>query len=186
MLPKKHLSGAQKRKRQKEKDQLAESQRGALHKFFQSSSNVDVNEAQGEGQQEHDHDLNAQVEVTEVATMEDVIGEDERENLQPSSDHENLSGDEQDGFGFSIYDPRVWDNLDNSKRDILIERGPVRELNLEFPKDAIGRNFSYYYYSKNLTNGESVDRKWLVYSKHVDKVYYFYCKLFKTIKSKSF
>jgi hypothetical protein len=31
MLPKKHLSGAQKRKRQKEKDQLAESQRGALH-----------------------------------------------------------------------------------------------------------------------------------------------------------
>jgi hypothetical protein len=59
----------------------------------------------------------------------------------------------------------------------------VRELNLEFPKDAIGRPYAYY--SRNLTNGESVDRKWLVYSKHVDTFYNFCCKLFKSNKSKS-
>ena len=62
MLPKKQLSGAQKRKKRKHDDQLAESQRGALHKFFVSSSTVDVNEVQGQesdhGQQEHDHNLN--------------------------------------------------------------------------------------------------------------------------------
>ena len=34
MLPKKQLSGAQQRKKSKHDDKLAESQRGALHKFF--------------------------------------------------------------------------------------------------------------------------------------------------------
>ena len=78
MLPKKQLSGAQKRKKRKHDDQLAESQRGALHKFFVSSSNVDVNEVQEQesdhGQQKHDHNLNAEDEVNEDGPMdEDLI-----------------------------------------------------------------------------------------------------------------
>ncbi|KAG2607286.1 hypothetical protein PVAP13_4NG233422 [Panicum virgatum] len=170
MLPKKQLSGAQKRKKRKHDGQLAESQKGALHKFFVSSSTVDVNEVQGQesdhGQQEHDHNLNVEDEVNEDGQMDDRV---RQENLHPSSDHENSNGAELDGSGLPIYDPRTWDNLDNSKRDILIEKGPVRELNLVFPKDAIGRHFSYAYYSRDLTNGESVDRKWLVYYKHGDK-----------------
>ena len=154
-MPKKQLSGAQKRKKRKHDDQLAESQRGALHKFFVSSSNVDVNEVGLEsdhGQQEHDHNLNAEDEINEDGPMdEDLIAEIDalenrmgQENLHPSSDHENSNGDELDGSGLSIYDPRTWDNFDNCKRDI-IENGLVRELNLVFPKDAHGRHFSYAY-----------------------------------------
>ena len=44
MLPKKHLLGSEKRKKRKHGDQLVESQRDALHKFFAGSSNVDINE----------------------------------------------------------------------------------------------------------------------------------------------
>lgn len=89
----------------------------------------------------------------------------EEENLQPSS---NPNGDDQDDSLLSMYDPRTWDNLDNSKRDILIEKGSLREPNLQFRKDADGRHFSYAYYSRKLANNEFDDRKWLLYSKEVE------------------
>jgi hypothetical protein len=149
---------------------LVESQKGALDKLFVVSSNVDVNEVEGresDHNEEHDHNLNTEDEVNEDGSMEENLiaaidaVEDNmmRENLQPSSNHENSNDDEQDASGLSIFDPRIWDNLDNNKRDILIEKGPIRGLNLVFPKDSIGRHFSYAYYSRNLSNGESVDRK---------------------------
>ena len=90
------------------------------------------------------------------------------------ADLDARSGDEQVDSLLSMYDPRTWDNLDNCKRDILIEKGPLRELDLEFRKDEDGRHFSYAYYSRKLANNEVVDRKWLVYSKEVDKVYCFF------------
>ena len=40
MLPKNHLSGAQKRKKRKLEDQFIESQKGAKDKFFSTPSNV--------------------------------------------------------------------------------------------------------------------------------------------------
>ncbi|ONM26952.1 hypothetical protein ZEAMMB73_Zm00001d007493 [Zea mays] len=149
MLPKKSLSGYQKRKKRKHEDQLVVSQKGALHKFFGVSSNVDVNEVEGhesdhahdDGQQDHDqqydHNLNAEDEVSEDGSMEEnlIVAIDAvedsmmRENLQPSCDHENSNDDEQDGSSLSIFDPRTWDNLDNNKRGVLIERGPLFKSN---------------------------------------------------------
>ncbi|KAI5022478.1 hypothetical protein ZWY2020_059208 [Hordeum vulgare] len=111
---------------------------------------------------------------------------DANQNTENFNDHENLGNAHEQASSFDIYDPRTWTILDNKPRDILIEKGPIREYTLEFPEDEIGgRHFSYDYYSRKLRNGEFSDRRWLVYSKHVNKLYCFCCKLFESRKSRS-
>ena len=60
-----------------------------------------------------------------------------------------------------------------------MKRGPFRENVITFPKDSENRHFSSAYYIRHLANGEKSDRKWLIYSISLDKVFCFCCKLFK-------
>ena len=137
---------------------MVESQKGALDKFFVKNIGL------GCSQQ------------TEPSHVEE-LNEAEIDEIQPDITEQSIPLD--------IYDPKNWDNIDNKTNDLLVEKGPIKEINLEFPLDDNSEHFSYANYTRKLPNGENQDRKWLVYSKDMNKVYCFCCKFFKSVNMKS-
>jgi hypothetical protein len=88
--------------------------------------------------------------------------------------------DVDDSFQPDIFDPRYWDSLDSKQIDILAQKGPRRNSSIKKgPKDRYSRRFSALFYTRDLSNGEQCDRDWLVYSKDLDRVFCFGCKIFK-------
>ncbi|KAK2655261.1 hypothetical protein Ddye_008313 [Dipteronia dyeriana] len=106
-------------------------------------------------------------------------------NEEDNEDVQNVDVSEELVFPLNIDDPRNWDNIHQNVKDFLVERGPKRDNDVIFPKDNLGRHFSSSYNIQNLPNGEKHDRKWLVYSVSLDKVFCFCCKLFKQDRNKT-
>ena len=79
-----------------------------------------------------------------------------------------------------IYDPRNWNALDSKLRELLLINGPKRDISFKKgPKDKFHRRFSASLFTRVLPNGEMCDRSWLVYSKELDRVFCFCCKLLR-------
>ncbi|XP_010418623.2 PREDICTED: zinc finger MYM-type protein 1-like [Camelina sativa] len=162
--------GCQKRKKRKQDELFVQSLRGSLDKFVTRASANENSESGGANE-------NSESGGGGINNPDDSSHLSEHDN---ASNVESLNVCENPNSRVDIFDPRYWENLDNKMRDVLVEKGPQRELSLVFPLDANKRRFSYNYYSRKLRNGETSDRNWLVYSKHVNKVYCFCCKLFKS------
>uniref|UniRef100_A0A2N9EZT0 TTF-type domain-containing protein n=1 Tax=Fagus sylvatica TaxID=28930 RepID=A0A2N9EZT0_FAGSY len=80
------------------------------------------------------------------------------------------------------YDPGLWGIINDTKRVMLVKKCLIKILkeNDEFPKEPNrGRHFSSKLYTSDRPNGEKQERKWLVYSNELDRVFCFCCKLFK-------
>ncbi|XP_066323956.1 uncharacterized protein [Miscanthus floridulus] len=158
MSSRKYPSGNDKRKKKKQIDDLVESQRGALHKFLKSNTStsrdpdalaiVVAEEPANANPEDQDHmegNVNIDVDEHNVSDHEHVFNSNETEPTII----------DEDPVSIDIYDPRNWDKLNNKAKDTLVEKGPIREENLEFPWDANDRHFSYAYYSRKMSNGES-------------------------------
>ena len=68
-------------------------------------------------------------------------------------------------------------------RDLLVEKGPIKITNINFPKDEFSKHFSSSFYIEKLSNGKQHERRWLIYSQDLDKIFWFFCKLFNLIPS---
>ncbi|XP_024196409.1 uncharacterized protein LOC112199664 [Rosa chinensis] len=184
MPPKrKYLSGYAKRLKKKKDVELVNSLRGSLDRFITREPedlgghlvNEDAEEhTDGEDNVEEHIDREDNVEEpTDGNVVADNLGHDENENGTGHNDNVNDAS-------VNIFDPRNWDSLDKKLIDLLVEKGPLRDLSIENgPPDKFNRRFSSKFYTRFLGNGEKYDKEWLVYSRELDKVFCFCCKLFK-------
>ena len=113
--------------------------------------------------------------VEEQQTNENSDSNQQEENINSNIGDDNVSGsenvsnssdahappasvDEQPVYTADIYDPKSWDNLDNKARDILVEKGHMREDNLfSMPYRHVGRHCSYAHYHRKLSNEKERD-----------------------------
>ncbi|CAN1193974.1 Zinc finger MYM-type protein 1 [Linum perenne] len=168
MSTRKFESGSSKRKKKQKIEELIKSQRGALDKIFVKethSENVGASVASDDNFISRVDDFN-DINVISV------------ENFDANVDNET---NVDDAFKkIDIFDPRIWDSLDSKMINILVVNGPKRDLSIEKgPKDKFAKRFCASWYTRVLSNGEKCDRDWLVYSKELDKVFCFCCKIFK-------
>ncbi|PRQ41931.1 putative HAT dimerization domain-containing protein [Rosa chinensis] len=146
MFPRKQLSGSQKRKRKKREEEIIQSQRGSLDKYFVKETNESVEDHVENLVNEPELQIHSNEFVenqNEVNEEPDDIGENESDETE---NNENLCHDEiiankleclKSSADLNIFDPRVWDSLDSKMRDLLVEKGPITETNINFPKDEL-------------------------------------------------
>ncbi|TVU50927.1 hypothetical protein EJB05_02324, partial [Eragrostis curvula] len=132
------------------------------------ADNADEIERQGD-----DGNIGVQVEA-QVAEIVQGDGANIAEEVGGHADEVETS------FEPDIFDPRMWDALDSKMIDVLVQKGPKRDLSiLKGPKNNLSRRFCATSYTRVLSNGEKYDREWLVYSKELNKVFCFCCKLLR-------
>ncbi len=169
--------------RKKRIEDLTQSQRGAMFRYITKESqgpsgdqtlDSDVANEPNDGETEIETTVD---DVLSESTHEQVENHGDGDNVDDSSVHVDLDSSDT-AFQPEIFDPRCWDSLDAKQLDILAQLGPKRDLSIQKgPKDRLFRR-SALLYTRILSNREKYDRDWLVYSKKLDRVFCFCCKLF--------
>jgi hypothetical protein len=173
----KPISGHKKRKEKEKNAKFLKTQEGAMDKFVRKKAKV------SSGNQSGDVDSSS-IALAIVPYIDPRDGQTDKDNnVEVEQDHINLITppveDVDDSFEYDIFDPRHWDSLVQKQIDILAVKGPRRDKSIKKgPKDRYSRRFSALCYTRFLSNGEEHDRDWLVYSKDLNRVFCFACKLF--------
>ncbi|XP_013631823.1 PREDICTED: uncharacterized protein LOC106337278 [Brassica oleracea var. oleracea] len=114
-----------------------------------------------------------------------VVNEEEvKEKDDEDKNGSEKSGNLEEPCGYiDMYDLGNWDNIKKGWtewRDFMVVQGPAKRLPIDynFPKDGVKRHFSHLHYTRQLGDGKKQDRRWLLYSKKINKIFCFCCKLF--------
>ena len=85
-------------------------------------------------------------------------------------------------------DPATWPQIGDKVRCLLIAHGPEQDKrdNYLASSTTVGRQFNKKWFEKVLSNGEKVNRQWMLYSSTKEKLFCFCCILFSTTKSSHF
>ena len=170
-----YLSGHEKRKIKAAKENEAKGLSGAMEKF------VLVKKARLDGESStEDSAFESMVPPSEVGQETEPTEADNHEKAQTES---AITEPELDAESFLDHrDPSSWPTfLTGAQRDFLITKGPFREnQDFDYPKDDKGRKFTAKYFTRKLSNGEVIDRKWLAFSVPKNKLFCFCCKLFSS------
>jgi hypothetical protein len=149
------MKNLKERERERKVEKLIESQRGALNKFVISNKqNIDDN-------------------------LSEKLINDQKIHQKELEDNDNAI-DVSNSIVTNIYDTGQWKNIDAKLSDLLVKNGLIRYNNIDFPKDENSRHFFSISYIQKLSNREQHNRKRLVYSKDLDRVFHFCCKLFNS------
>ena len=124
----------------------AQSQKGALDRFVVRESQPDdrVNDDHGHGDAAVDQ---AETPATTIVHGDDANVADNQDhdasNTDPSGNYAKIVEDINNSFHLDIFDPRTWDALDPKTIDILLQKGPKRDLSIEHgPRDKFSLRFS--------------------------------------------
>ncbi|CAO2835306.1 unnamed protein product [Amaranthus hypochondriacus] len=108
-------------------------------------------------------------DIEHVNVVNDDIDEDIEHVFDANIDDDAFVNDNTD-YNVDIFDPRNWDGLDSQMIDILVVKGPKRDLSIiKGAKDKMGRQFSSSFYTRVLPNGEKIDREALLEVADSDK-----------------
>ncbi|XP_003614637.2 zinc finger MYM-type protein 5 [Medicago truncatula] len=165
--------------------ELIESQTGALEKFIVKETQIPIDVIPVDAIPVDNVDA-MPIPIDDI--LVDVIPIDD--NVVVDVDVENLNDNEDDNqnvdnvndihISVDIFDPRNWDSLESKMIELLATKGPIRDLSIvKGPRDKSSRRFTTNLYTITLSNGEKCDRDWLVYSKELDRLFCFFCKVFK-------
>ncbi|XP_026429956.1 zinc finger MYM-type protein 5-like [Papaver somniferum] len=197
-------SGSLKAKKRKRVEQLQNSLRGSMNKYLARTSDSvgrserineegdgPTAETMNDGDEEYANLVNEMEKENDMlngssitgpsGNNQDVEGEEFLLPTTNENEHRHSKVQNKECGPVNIYDPGNWKFIDQGFRDFLVEKGPIRVVSEhnQYPYNEHRRRFSNRYFKQKMSNGERVDRRWIVYSTVKDHVFYFSCKLFK-------
>ena len=106
-----------------------------------------------------------------------VTVNDNVDNTIPTDSRHMIS--EEDVSSTDLSDLAFWpQNPDRHMTDYLILKGPIKIIMNNYPKDTNSRRFTDKLYYRKLSNNELILRRWLFYSKNLNRVFCFCCFCF--------